>query len=88
METCNEIFELLSAYLDHELPAVTCAEIEQHLARCPECVALERSLRSTVGLCHGYAPNQAPTPLNQQVRTQLFETYQKIIAQRNERGPS
>ena len=30
-ESCKEVFALLSAYLDAELPAQTCEEIQAHL---------------------------------------------------------
>ena len=35
---CARVFALLSEYLDQELPAATCDELEQHLGGCPQCI--------------------------------------------------
>jgi hypothetical protein len=40
MMTCQRIEELLSAYLERELRAAEKAEVEAHLAACPECAEL------------------------------------------------
>jgi len=54
---------LLSGYLDLELPAETCAEVEAHLADCPPCIEFAESLRKTVEICRRYQPAELPTPL-------------------------
>lgn len=40
---CTEMHTLLHAYLDDELDAARSAEIAQHLAACPECMARHRA---------------------------------------------
>lgn len=45
MMTCQRIEELLSAYLEGELRAAERAEVEGHLADCPECAGLAALMR-------------------------------------------
>jgi len=50
-ESCRQMAEMLSAYLDLELPPDACAEVEQHIAGCAPCVDFVESLRRTIALC-------------------------------------
>jgi anti-sigma factor RsiW len=45
MIVCSETQRLLDAYVDNELDLRGALEMEEHLARCPVCVAEERGLR-------------------------------------------
>lgn len=45
MMTCQRIEELLSAYLEGELRTAERAEVEAHLAGCPECAELAALMR-------------------------------------------
>ena len=36
---CKQIFAMLSEYLDAQLPAKNCRELERHLKGCRPCVA-------------------------------------------------
>jgi RNA polymerase sigma-70 factor (ECF subfamily) len=78
-ENCKEVFALLTGYLDLELPADTCAEVEAHLADCPPCIEFAESLRKTVELCRRYQPAELPTPLGDQARTELMAAYRKML---------
>lgn len=80
--TCKEIFALLSDYLDLELPADTCQEIEAHLSSCPPCIEFANSLRKTVELCRNYDPGELPEPLTQDAREELLTAYRKMMASR------
>jgi anti-sigma factor RsiW len=79
---CREVFALLSAYLDAELPAATCQEIEAHLADCLPCIEFLDSLRRTVELCHGCEAGPQPPPLGPAAREQLTSAYQAMLARR------
>jgi len=79
---CQEIFALLSDYLDLELPAEACQEIETHLAGCAPCVEFVESLRKTIELCRRYRPSELPAPLGQSAREELVAAYQKMLAAR------
>ena len=81
-EKCQEVFALLSEYLNLELPPDACREIEQHLAGCAPCVEFAESLRKTVALCRRYQPTELPGPLGETARSELLEAYQKMLAAR------
>jgi anti-sigma factor RsiW len=81
-EQCQEIFALLSDYLDVELPPEACQEIETHLAGCPPCVEFVESLRKTIELCRRYRPAEIPSPLGDRAREELLAAYQKMLAAR------
>ncbi len=50
-EGCKKDFERISEYLDGELKADICREIENHLRHCPECRECVDSLRKSIDLC-------------------------------------
>ena len=79
---CKEIFELLSDYLNLELPPDACQEIETHLAGCAPCVEFAESLRKTVALCRQYQPEQMPAPISESARGELLAAYRKMMAAR------
>lgn len=79
---CSEIFAMLSAYLDLELPPETCREIEEHLAGCPPCIEFVESLRKTVDLCRHYEPTETPAPLAEEARRDLMAAYQRMLEAR------
>jgi anti-sigma factor RsiW len=48
--TCREVVELLSGYLDGELPAPLRERVDAHLAACDGCTMVLDELRETVRL--------------------------------------
>jgi len=81
-ENCKRMFALLSEYLDLELPAETCRDIEAHMAGCSPCLQFTESLRKTIELCHSYQPQELPEPMANDARKRLLETYQRMLAAR------
>jgi RNA polymerase sigma-70 factor (ECF subfamily) len=81
-ESCEEVFALLSDYLDLELPPAACDQIESHLADCPPCIEFLDSLRKTVQLCRGRLPQAAPGPLSQEARAAIEAAWRKALAER------
>ncbi len=81
-ETCQEVFELLSQYLDLELPVDSCQEIESHLAGCEPCIEFVNSLRQTVEICRSYVPEVVPEPISREARENLLQAYQKMLTAR------
>jgi hypothetical protein len=47
--TCTEIAALLDGYIDGTLPADPLAQVEQHLAECPDCRREVAAIRGLVG---------------------------------------
>jgi anti-sigma factor RsiW len=58
--TCRHLLERVSLYLDGELPAMECHEIERHCRECADCAGVVDGLRRTIGLCRQVG--QAPLP--------------------------
>ncbi len=47
---CDELLDRLSEYIDGELSPALCAELEVHLAGCPDCQVLLDTVRKTIVL--------------------------------------
>lgn len=47
-ETCKTLLSQLSDYIDGELEAALCAEIERHMADCPDCQAVVNTLEKSI----------------------------------------
>lgn len=78
MQNCKEVLALLSEYLDLDLPAEECQEIERHLAGCSPCEEFAQSLRKTVDLCRAYRPGVMPGPLSAQARNELEMAWRRM----------
>jgi predicted anti-sigma-YlaC factor YlaD len=59
--TCERFEELLSAYLEGEVAAAEKAEMDVHLAACPECAALLALMREMTGAMAAF-PEAEPSP--------------------------
>ena len=73
---CKQIFAVLSEYLDAQLPAKNCRELERHLKGCQPCIAYLQSLRTTVEACRRYKAPRAPA-LSKQVKAALLAAVQR-----------
>lgn len=81
-ENCQDVLALLSDYLDLELPADACQQIENHLAGCLPCEEFAASLRATVDLCRQFQPSNMPKPLSEHARAELETAWKKMLAER------
>ena len=72
---CDEIKDLMDAYLDGELDPVTSQKIEQHLRDCPKC---EQAYEVETAMAHAIsqaAPyHKAPPELRERIQVSLRET--------------
>lgn len=78
---CKRIFASLSEFLDGELPARNCRELERHLAGCKPCVAYLETLKVTAQACQRYGEVPAPAPppeLISSLRAQMMESRSKL----------
>jgi anti-sigma factor RsiW len=57
---CREFFKQLSDYIDGELAESLCAELERHLADCPDCRVVVDTTRKTISLCQSYGQAELP----------------------------
>ena len=59
--TCAELKAQLSDYIDGDLDAGVCAELERHLAGCENCRIVVDTLHKTILLYRSYSPPAMPT---------------------------
>jgi len=71
VEACPDIVQLFSQHLEGEISSNLCAEMEQHLGRCPNCSARCESLRRTLSLCQAAPAPEVPAPVQADVRLAL-----------------
>lgn len=64
---CNEFVRQLSDYIDGDLDASLCAELEVHLAECRDCRVLVDTVRKTIMLYRGEAPAALPLDVQQRL---------------------
>jgi anti-sigma factor RsiW len=57
---CKEMLGSLSDYIDGDLEAQLCAEIEQHMAGCGNCRVVVDTLSKTVSLYREYGHEPVP----------------------------
>jgi len=68
---CRQLLHHICEYMDGELDAETCAELEAHLAECPDCRSLLDSLRKTVSLYRRCVPDDLPPDVRARLHAAL-----------------
>ena len=78
---CKQIFAMLSDFLDGELAAKNCRQLQRHLKGCRPCIAYLRSLKTIVEACRRYRAPRAPAP-SKEVKAALLAAVQKAGGKR------
>lgn len=52
--TCKDATDLILDYLSRELDSETTAEFEEHLSKCPDCVAFLNTYKKTIQLTKSF----------------------------------
>jgi anti-sigma factor RsiW len=60
---CGSVVRLLADYLERQLPPAIQQELDEHLQRCPRCVAQLRTYQSTVSLLRSLREEELPPEL-------------------------
>ncbi len=60
---CNDVVALLADFVERHLPPDVHDQLEQHLARCPRCVAQLKTYQSTISLLHSIREEDLPPEL-------------------------
>lgn len=68
---CKDMLGTLSDYIDGELEAELCAEIEQHVAECVNCSIVVDTLKRTVTLYHDHGHEALPDDVKQRLLAAL-----------------
>ncbi len=70
---CIALFERLSEYIDRELDAPTCKEIEAHIKACKPCQVCLNTLKQTVDLCRNLKRRQVPMTFSLKLKGAIFD---------------
>jgi anti-sigma factor RsiW len=65
--TCEEILDHISDYVDGELEAALCTELEAHLAGCRNCRVMVDTVRKTITLYHAQASIELPSGVEERL---------------------
>jgi anti-sigma factor RsiW len=76
-ENCLALFERLSEYIDRELDAPTCEDIEAHIKACKPCQVCLETLKQTVDLCRNLERRQVPETFSLKLRGAIFDLVKK-----------
>jgi anti-sigma factor (TIGR02949 family) len=60
---CENIVRLLVEFLERQLPDDVQADLEQHLAKCPHCLAQLKTYKCTLSLLRDVKEEDLPTEL-------------------------
>lgn len=64
---CRDLLDQISDYVDGELEAALCAELETHLAQCPNCRVMVDTVRRTITLYHAQAATELPSDVEERL---------------------
>ena len=65
---CHNLVGLLADFVEHQLPPDVHAELERHLAKCPQCVTQLKTYSSTVSLLRTIKEEDLPSELRWTLR--------------------
>ena len=71
MDTCKEILDLLSDYLDGEMPPDRSDAFEHHMEQCPPCLDFLDSVRATRSLASSLRCDEIPEEVQRSLRAFL-----------------
>jgi anti-sigma factor RsiW len=80
---CKELFAMLSEYVDGELPATTCAEIEAHFAGCPPCVEFIANFKKTIQMTQEWQPDTQPLQVSPARQAELEQAWRQALQRRH-----
>ncbi len=74
--SCPDVVAMFSRHLEGEISSSVCADLERHLAACPECRDRCDSLQRTLALCKA-----APLPeVPERVQASVRQAIRKFVA--------
>ena len=75
---CTRTEDLLSAYLDGDLPERDREDFEGHLRQCPRCAGEEKALKETLSLLRNLPAEKAPAGLLEGVRRRIGQEEETV----------
>ncbi|NNE42679.1 MAG: hypothetical protein HKN12_00595 [Gemmatimonadetes bacterium] len=80
---CEKVHELLGDYLDDELKAVVCEELELHMKECPDCRVHVDSVKKVIRLYREATDRGLPVD----IRIRLRDVMKQARESRDPSGP-
>ena len=74
---CRELLELLSEYIEGELPPELRGEIECHVEECPQCKLVIDTLKLTIKLYNCLEPCTLPEKIKEEVLGKLKALHER-----------
>ena len=71
MLTCKDFLRELSDYLDESLDSEIRANLESHIAECPNCWVIADTTRKTIQIYKGMDPQSIPSDVEQRLMVAL-----------------
>lgn len=65
--SCRDLLGQLSDYIDGDLEAALCAELETHLTGCPDCRVMVDTMRRTITLYRAQSPVKLPPDVEERL---------------------
>jgi anti-sigma factor RsiW len=69
--SCKTLLREVSNYLDADIEPAVRQQLEEHIAKCPECYVVLDTTRKTVEIYQGCEPYPIPTTLQTRLRDAL-----------------
>lgn len=66
---CLWMFKKLSEYIDNELDAITCKDIERHAKECIRCQTCLETLKRSIELCKKMEHDPVPETFSRRLKT-------------------
>jgi anti-sigma factor RsiW len=82
---CTTVLTRIARYLDGDLPAAKCRDVEDHCRDCADCATAIKGLRETIGLCRAAGRKPLPTAVRRKARAQVKRMLAKELDLRTRR---
>ena len=72
---CEDLLALLNDYVDGDVAASVCADLERHLAGCNPCHVVVDNIRKTITLYKAGQPYELPAGFHERLHTALRQRW-------------
>ena len=77
MSKCRKLFSELSNYLDGDVDPEVRRELEEHIAKCPDCLVIFDTTQKTIRIFQGCEPYPIPEGLHTRLLDTLRQHYEQ-----------
>ena len=84
MKHCSQYIQNIADYIDGEIDATLCAELEKHLKKCNNCRIMVDTMRQTVVLCREGKKERLPAALEKKLTDSIRARWQKKFGKKTD----